>query len=130
MKDLLEVSGTSVESYVYVLNVLNSRINCSGNVLIEGRGCVNSKIHSGGYLKIRGILRGGEVYARLGANINETGASSGTLTTIAVSSDQKIKINKAKEGTVLKFGNRKHVLTDDYHFLVAKLNEHGDVIFE
>lgn len=104
IKELHVLSNTPVEpnSYITIPNAQNSSLYCSGNILILGQGCVNTKIHAGGTLKINGIIRGGEVYGRLGVDINEVGSESGTPTIISVPSDQTILINKAMEGTSIK----------------------------
>lgn len=131
MKELHRLSETPVEpdSYVTVPNVLNSKIYCSGNVTVTGKGCVHSKIHAGGFLKIAGIIRGGEVHGRLGVEINEVGAESGTCTIISVPPDQKIKITKAMEGTTLKIGNVKQTLKDTRTNFVAQLDQNNRIVF-
>ena len=132
MKELHELSKTPVEpdSYITISNAMNSRLYSSGNILILGQGCINTKIHAGGQLKISGTLRGGEVYGRLGVDINEGGSESGIATIIAVPNDQTIKINKAVVGTILKFGNISHKLTDTKFNVIARLDENDRVIFE
>jgi uncharacterized protein len=132
MKELYEFSKTPVEpdSYVTISNALNSRIYCSGDVSVLGQGCINSKVHSGGKLKISGIVRGGEVYGRLGAEINEVGAESGTATVIAVPNDQKILIHKAMEGTIIKIGNIKHTFQETKYNVRARLHEEERIVFD
>lgn len=131
MNELHELSNSPVEpdSFITIPNVLNSKLYCSGNILVLGQGCVNSKIHAGGQLKINGIVRGGEVYGRLGVEINQVGSESGTSTVVAVPADQTITIKKAMDGTILKFGSIKHTLNEDTDHLVASLDEHDRVVF-
>lgn len=128
--ELHEFSKTTVEpdSYITIPNALNSKLYCSGNILILGQGCVNTKVHAVGMLKISGILRGGSVYGRLGAEINEAGAESATTTVIAVPNDQVIRINKAMEGTTIKFGNVKHTFKETRYHITARL-ENERIIF-
>ncbi|WP_416333776.1 DUF342 domain-containing protein [Bacillus smithii] len=132
MKQLSEFSKLPVEpdSYIIISNVLNSEIYCSGDIIVSGQGCLNTKIHAGGKLEIRGIMRGGEVYGKLGVEIHEAGAESGTTTIIAVPVGQTIKINKALEGTILKIGNVKHTLKENQYSIVARLEENNRMIFE
>jgi uncharacterized protein (DUF342 family) len=132
MKDLHNMSQTPIEpdSYITVPNVLNSRIYCSGNILVMGQGCINSKIHAGGTLKISGILRGGEVYGRLGVQINEVGAESGTATIISVPTDQKISIKKAMEGTSIKIGNVNYTFKETKYHVEARLDHNHRIAFE
>lgn len=130
IKELYELSETPVEpnSFITIPNALNSKLYSSGNILILGQGCVNTKVHAGGILKISGILRGGEVYGRLGAEINEAGAESGTTTVIAVPSDKNIFINKAMEGTTIKIGNVKYVFKETRYNINAHLDENEHII--
>ena len=132
MKELYEFSKTPVEpdSYITIPNALNSRLYCSGNVLILGQGSINTKIHAGGALKVSGIIRGGEVYGRLGVEINEVGSESGTSTVIAVPNDQIIQINKVLEGTIIKIGNIKHTFTNTRYKVNARLNEDGRLLID
>ncbi|MCQ6275526.1 FapA family protein [Bacillus sp. V3B] len=132
IKELHEFSKIPIESnsYITIPNAQNSSLYCRGNILILGQGCINTKIHAGGTLKINGILRGGEVYGRLGVEINEVGSESGTPTVITVPSDQKIIINKAMEGTIIKIGNVKHTLKDTRYRFNARLDENEKIVFE
>lgn len=116
------------ESTISVQNVLNSRIHAGGNLYIKGKSCVNSRIHAGGYMTITGTLRGGEAFAEKGMYIGGTGAESGTPTNLSVPANAVIKIGTALEGTVLKIGNRKRVLTEDHHAVTASINAKGQII--
>ncbi|OLN22624.1 hypothetical protein BTO30_08200 [Domibacillus antri] len=132
LKELHELSQMPVEpnSYITVPNVLSSRLYCSGNVTILGQGSVNTKIYAGGKLTINGALRGGEVFGRFGAEINEAGAESRTPTIIAVPGDQKIYINKAMDGTSIKIGNVQYKFSETRSRVIAYLNKHGRISFE
>jgi uncharacterized protein len=132
MKKLIELADTPVEpdSYITIPNALNSKLYCSGNVHVFGQGCVNTKIHSGGMLKISGIIRGGEVYGRMGVEVNESGAESASLTLISVPSDQKIQINKAMEGTVIKIGSAKFIFKETRYNIHASLDHEGRIVFK
>ncbi|WP_404404936.1 flagellar assembly protein A [Jeotgalibacillus malaysiensis] len=116
------------KSTISVQNVLNSRIHAGGNLYIEGESCVNSRIHAGGYMTIIGTLRGGEAYAEKGMYVGGTGAESGTPTNLSVPANAVIKIGTALEGTVLKIGNRKRVLTEDHFAVTASINAKGQII--
>jgi uncharacterized protein len=132
MKELHEFSQTPVEpnSYITIPSALNSKFYCSGNILIVGQGCINSKIHAGGKLKISGVLRGGSVYARLGAEINEAGSKSCTSTVITVPSDQKVSIHKVMEGTILKIGNTRYAFNKTASNVRARLDSNDRITFE
>ena len=129
---LHEISKVQVEpnSYITIPNAQNSSLYSSGNILILGQGCINTKIHAGGKLLIEGILRGGEVYGRLGVELNEVGSESGTPTAISVPGDQTVSINKAMEGTTIKIGNVKYMFKEMRHRVKARLNENEKIVFE
>ncbi|WP_209121566.1 FapA family protein [Alkalihalobacillus sp. BA299] len=132
MKELHELSQIPVEpnSYLSIPSVSNSRLYCSGNVRITGKGCVNTKIHAGGFLKINGIIRGGEVYGRLGVDIMEAGSEIGTPTLVAAPSDQQIKIVKAMEGTTIKIGNVRYNFKETAYRVLARLDQDERIVFD
>lgn len=132
IKELHEFSKTPIEpdSYITIPNAHNSSLYCSGNILILGQGCINTKIHAGGTLKINGVIRGGEVYGRLGVEIYEVGSESGTPTVISVPNNQTIKIKKALEGTVLKIGNSKYTFKETRYHVKAHLDENERILLE
>lgn len=131
MKKLVSLSEISVEpnSFITILDSINSSLFCSGDINIIGKGCVNTKVRAGGKLSVKGILRGGEVYGHLGASIYEVGANSGTKTIVSVPSDQKIKVTKACAGTILKIGNTMHTLKEERKNFIACLNSDDAIIF-
>lgn len=132
IKELNELSKTPVEpnSYITIPNVQNSSLYCSGNILIVGQGCINTKIHAGGILKINGIIRGGEVYGRLGVEINEVGSESRTPTIIAVPSDQIIRMSKVMEGTTVKIGNVKYTFKETRYDVKVRLDDNERIVLE
>jgi uncharacterized protein len=117
------------KNFIELLYALNSSIYCSGDVTIFGQGCFNTKIQSGGNLKINGVLRGGVVYARLGAFIKEAGAVGGVSTRIIVPAGQKIMIDLAREGTTIQIGKYSHTFDQDIHHIEATLDENGRISF-
>lgn len=132
MYDLHELSQEPIEpeSYITISDATNSNLYSSGNINIIGNGCINSKVHSGGKLNVFGVVRGGEVYGRLGVRIDEVGSGSGTKTIVSVPSDQKIYIHKAMEGTILKIGNVTRTLNADRKEVTGYLNDQNQIILE
>jgi uncharacterized protein len=132
MKELHEISHTPVEqkSYITIPNALNSNLYCNGDVMILGKRCFNTIVHAEGKVKIHGILSGGEVYGKMGVEINEAGAESGALTVISVPYNQKILINKVFYGTTIKIGNVKYTFNETKYHINALLDEDGCIIFD
>jgi uncharacterized protein len=108
---------------------LNSTIFSEGDVYIEGQGCYNSKIHAGGSLRIKGTLRGGEVYARKGAIINEVGSKSRTKTKIIVPYDQRISVDLVREGTIVQIGKVQYTFTQDQSKVLIQLDKEDKLLF-
>ncbi|MGP4040516.1 flagellar assembly protein A [Gracilibacillus sp. D59] len=131
MHELAKSTESEVEpnSYITLSDTINSKIYSSGNINIIGKGCINSKIHAGGALKVNGILRGGEVFGRFGVIVGEAGAISGTKTIISTSADQTITVMKAYEGTILRIGETVRQLFKEERFIKAKLDDQGQIIF-
>jgi uncharacterized protein len=115
--------------YVQLSYALNSTIYCSGDVEVVGRGCHNCKIHAGGSVTIKGVLRGGEIYARQGAVIKEAGSQSGVPTRIIVPHNQTIKMEVARGGTVVQIGKVKYTFQKEQHFVEVRLNEKDQIVF-
>lgn len=122
---LIKFSEIPVEpdSHIVIPYAMNSKVYCSGNISITGQGCYNTKVHSGGFLQIDGVVRGGELYGRMGVKINETGSDSGVNTLISVPINQKVVINQAKEGTIIKIGKFKHIINEDMYNVYARVIE-------
>ncbi|GGE29747.1 hypothetical protein GCM10011391_05350 [Pullulanibacillus camelliae] len=131
INQLYEWSITPVEpnAHITVLSVQNSRLYSSGDIYVIGSGSVNTKIHAGGLLKINGIARGGDLYGKSGVEIHEVGAENSHATTfISVPADQRIRIDKVMEGTVIKIGHVKYRFDTPRHAVHAYLKD-DDIAF-
>ncbi len=120
---------SKAENFVELLYSLNSLLFCSGDITIFGQGCYNTKIHSGGTVKINGVLRGGEVYAREGMVVKEAGSISGAGTKLVVPQDQTIMMNLAREGTTIQIGKAIHKFEQDLTYFSAFCDENGRIGF-
>ncbi|MGG3271410.1 FapA family protein [Priestia aryabhattai] len=127
IKQLCELSETQAESdsYIQIENASTSPLYASGNISVLGSGCINTTIHSSGRVKIKGTLRGGEVYATLGTDIYRAGSDSGTPTFIEVPEDQIICIKTAMKGTTIKVGSKTHTFTETTRQVTAALDKSG-----
>lgn len=114
---------------ISMMYAINSTIYSGGNVSIHGQGCYNSKIHAGGKLVVSGVLRGGEVYARKGVSIKESGSDGGAVTKIMVPANQKILIDLANEDTVIQIGKVKYTFQEPQKNITAFLDERGRLCF-
>ncbi|WP_053220237.1 FapA family protein [Virgibacillus senegalensis] len=132
MEELAELSKTPIEpeAYITIVEAINSSLYSSGDIQIIGKGCINTKVHAGGHLKVTGVVRGGELYGRLGANIYEAGTNSGTKTIISVPKDQKVSLTKGYVNTIIKIGNVTRTIEEDKQHIIARLDENNQIIFE
>lgn len=125
MKEWITLSTTQVEpdAYITLPFVMNSNLYCSGDVFINGQGCYNTKIHASGFLEVIGVLRGGEVYGKTGVKVHDAGSEGRVATSLSVPIDQKIWIDQAMEGTVLKVGPFKHTIEDEQKHICAYVED-------
>ena len=91
---------------------LNSTIASPGDVQVNGPGCFNTGIHSGGAVSITGVFRGGNIYAGDYLYICEAGSEMGTKTRLAVAEGKKIKLDGVYPGVCVQVGRRSKVLED------------------
>lgn len=136
-KELLKRIEQMIEKYdqnnqeccVTLMNAQGNTIFSSGDVKIQGQGCYNSKIHASGHVSINGVFRGGEVFARHGVTIRESGSNGGVVSKIIVPSHETIKIDYVRAGTIIQVGKIKLTFQEDHRYITARLNESGKIIF-
>lgn len=121
----LTIASQEYDATIVIPYALNSEINCSGDISIVGKGCINSNVHSGGKVQIQGVVRGGVVYAAMGVDADETGTNGGAVTRICVPDGQTIKIKNALEGTIIQIGNQVHQFNSSEQNVVARVTKAG-----
>lgn len=107
---------------------VNSRIEASGDVKVEGGGCINSNINAGGNVSIKGVFRGGEIQAGGNIILNEAGSEMGAKTFIKTESGRKIMIRKAYEGVRIQIGPRMASIRELENNIKAELDETGTLV--
>jgi len=129
LKGFLQVCQAPPEpnSVVRIRYAVNSSIYCSGNIYVTGQGCYNTRIYAGGELHVSGFIRGGTVYASLGAVIGETGTKAGNPVSVWVGEGRTISIQVAKADTVIQIGRRRHKFLQDRYHVFAQLDPSGDL---
>lgn len=124
----LSITPPDPNSSITIPYALNSQIYCSGDINVTGQGCYNTKIHAGGVLKVKGFLRGGNIYAGLGAEITEAGSKGGVPTHIAVPHDRSILIKAAMEDTIIQVGKKQHKFLQETRNINARLNRDNQLL--
>jgi uncharacterized protein (DUF342 family) len=103
----------------------NSQLQSSGDIFIVGKGCYNSILHAGGFIRIEGHVRSGEIHGNKGVFIEEAASPGSIPTKIKVPRDQMIEIRKAREDTVIQIGPITHRFMQEATHVRARLDEDG-----
>ncbi|GEN57592.1 hypothetical protein GCM10012290_21740 [Halolactibacillus alkaliphilus] len=129
MRNLIDLSAmqNNEDADLFLKNALNSRLLSAGDIVVLGRSCINSTIKAEGFVTVKGIVRGGELYAKKGCDLYEVGGQMGVRTLIKTAEDGKIRIHKVHEGTVVKVGGWTHTFEENHMNVVAYLNEEGEL---
>lgn len=130
MKEVQRIIDNMAESKANITfsYSVNSRIESSGDVKVEGGGCINTVINAGGSVNIKGVFRGGEINACGDIILNEAGSEMGARTLIKTKDDRKIYIRKAFEGVRIQVGGRMASITATQTNIKAELDEAGALL--
>lgn len=115
-------------SKVTIGQAQQSEVFCNGDIYLTGRGAYNSIFHAEGKFVTNGFIRGGSIFARKGIEVNEVGSGFGVETLLHVPASEKIRINRAKEDTILQIGKRKYRFVKERTFIEARLDETGTLV--
>jgi uncharacterized protein (DUF342 family) len=107
---------------------VNSKIEASGDVRVEGGGCINTTINAGGNVTVKGVFRGGEIQAGGNVILNEAGSEMGAKTFIKIEGGRKIMIRKAYEGVRIQIGGRMASITESQNNMKAELDDMGTLV--
>lgn len=109
---------------------LNSKLSCSGDIHITGKGCYHSSVYAGGTLIIEGVLIGENVFAEAGIKVNTIGSKVGAQTKVMVPQGQKIEVQHAYEDTMLQIGKYTHLIREEKKDFIAMLDENHQFVFQ
>lgn len=115
-------------SKVTIGQAQQSEVFCNGDIYLTGRGAYNSTFHAEGKFVTNGFIRGGSIFARKGIEVNEVGSGFGVETLLHVPATETIRINRAKEDTILQIGKRKYRFVKERTFIEARLDETGTLV--
>ncbi|HHW39030.1 MAG TPA: FapA family protein [Bacillales bacterium] len=129
MNQLMEQSDfeTEIGVFVQMPSAINSIVYSSGDVFINKQGCYNCTIFAEGSVEVKGFVRGGRLFAGLGARLEEAGSKGGTLTLICVPHDQIITIKNVFSETTIQIGKKVYKFTKDMTNIVARIDEQGNI---
>jgi uncharacterized protein (DUF342 family) len=120
-------SGETIAN-IYTENILTSFLACTGNIYVQGEGCINSKIFSGANIFIDDVVRGGLLSARTDITVGELGSRTG-VPIVVKTKEGKVMVNKiAHAGVILQIAGFKKTLYSDTGPIIAYANEKGITI--
>ena len=132
---VVEISDLASEKNPVVIKgniTLNSAVNCDitalGNINVQGKGCINTKMTCGGKAIITGYIRGGQIYAEKGIEINTSGTERGSKILLAVPENSYIQIRSVYADTIVKVGGISHTFLSEKKAVRARI-EDGKLVF-
>ncbi len=108
---------------------LNSTIEATGNAIITGQGCIETKIIAGGTVMVQGLFRGGSIEAGDNVTLSEAGSKTGVPTHIKVPADKSVFFTKAYENVTLEIGEQHYLINQIKNHNEARLDVYGVVEF-
>lgn len=115
-------------SSVVAHSIWNSEVDATGSIRIIGQGAFNSRVTALGTVEIKGVFRGGEAFAQNGIKATEIGGPMGIKTVVRTQDGNVIKSNRVYNGSVLQIGSRIYTVQQDESMVLARINEHGDIV--
>ncbi|RKO65997.1 DUF342 domain-containing protein [Desulfofundulus salinus] len=99
-------SPPSAESDVVASSVHNSTVVATGDVLVVGSGCYNSRIQAGKKVTVSGVFRGGEIQAGGDVHVGELGSRGGATTRVVTGPAAVVTVGYAFENASIVVGGR------------------------
>ncbi|MHB1126322.1 MAG: DUF342 domain-containing protein [Bacillota bacterium] len=136
LKSLHQLAKTLVEEYLApfqqpgdleIRYAQNSVLQATGNVVVRGQGCFNTKITAGGDISISKMFRGGEIFAVGNIFVGESGSQGGSLTKIRIFNNAKVTIGKAWENTTVQVGQFQYNFNQMKENTVVCLDDQGNL---
>lgn len=121
-------SQESQKARVSVSSAHGSNIKCSGDVVVTGKGCVNTTIYAGGDVKITGPFKGGEIFSEGNVEVDELGSNLGAPPLIRVKSKNFVKVGKTLPGSVIQIGSNRVNITKELSAARYCLSKDGETI--
>lgn len=129
MKNLLSgQKSTPIKGEVILNNITNCEVSALGNITVLGKGCINSILYSKSKVFANGLVRGGQIKAEKGIEINIAGTERGSKILLEVPSNGYIKIQTAYADTTIKVGPISYTFLTEKKRINARI-EDGKLIF-
>jgi len=116
-----------IKGDITLSTILNCNITALGNIKVLGRGIVNSSLYCKGEVYVAGYVRGGQIKAEKGIEVNISGSKRGSKILLAVPEDSFIRIRTAYMDTTIKIGSISHTFFSEEKMIYARL-ENGKLL--
>ncbi len=116
------------DSTITIPYALNSRLYSSGDIYIEGQGLYNCIVQAGRDIKVKGLVRGGQLVSNTFIQVEEVGSDTGVKTSIEVGRNGQIRLGKVYPNTAIHVGNRLHTFNEMSTNVYARLSESGELM--
>ena len=116
-----------IKGDITLSTILNCNITALGNIKVLGRGIVSSSLYCKGEVYVAGYVRGGQIKAEKGIEVNISGSKRGSKILLAVPEDSFIRIRTAYMDTTIKIGSISHTFFSEEKMIYARL-ENGKLL--
>ena len=113
---------------VTLTSISNCDITALGDIKVVGKGSVNSSLYCKGKVNVAGYVRGGQIKAEKGIDINIAGSERGSKILLSVPEDSFIRIHRAYTDTTIKVGSIAHTFFSEVRMVHARLEE-GKLVY-
>ncbi|MDI7247914.1 MAG: FapA family protein, partial [Bacillota bacterium] len=110
----------------------NSVLEASGSITVTNEGCFHSTLRSGKQVEVKGVFRGGEIYALGSVFVKEAGSpglSAGEVK-IRVAEQSSVRILKVYPETAVQVGGRSHTFDKEVDSVRVYLGPKGNLKVE
>jgi uncharacterized protein (DUF342 family) len=111
---------TPVKGDITLSSISNCSIKALGNIKILGKGSVNSTLYCKGEVYVAGYVRGGQINAEKGIEVNIAGSKRGSKILLAVPEDSFIRIRAVFMDTTIRVGNISHTFFSEDRMIYAR----------
>lgn len=115
------------KSFLSIPYAINSELYCNGDIVVTSKGLYHSFVTAGHHISVKGVCRGGEVFAERSVVLHESGSKTAVKTVVRTGAEGSIRIGYAYAGTEVNVGLKKYVLKSDRSNVYVKLDENAEL---
>ncbi|WP_158231668.1 FapA family protein [Sporosarcina sp. P18a] len=123
----LYAKENSPQTKLIIPYAVNSKLYSSGHIEVISKGIYHSDLTADETIRIKGVCRGGEIYARREVAMQEAGSENPVKTVVRTSAEGRIKIGAVYAGTEIYVGTRKYIFSKYATNITAQLDAEGEL---